>query len=111
MRQKFQVIRDDRKSVLRIREYAVVDKNLHNVATALLREENFSLLYEEIYESSFIRKKISNTGNLARDLRTENFFPISRYAVKIAEAVMDLYGQKGAPRQTVLFFDDKTASA
>ena len=109
MRQKFQVIRDDRKKVLRIREYAVVDKNLRNVATAHLREENFSLLYEEIYESAMIQRMISGTGNLARDLRTENFFPIARYALKIAEAVSDLYASKKT-RQRDLFFDDKTGA-
>jgi len=107
MRQKFQMIRDERKNILKIREYAVIEKNLQNVATIHLREENFSLLYEEIYESAIIKDTISRDGNLIRELRTMNFFPIARYAGKIAAAVVDLYGSKDE-RQAELFFDDKT---
>jgi hypothetical protein len=107
MRQKFQMIRDERKNILKIREYAVVNKNLQNVATTHLREENFSLLYEEIYESALIKDTISRDGNLIRELRTMNFFPVARYAVSIAKAVVDLYESKDA-RQSELFFDDKT---
>lgn len=107
MRQKFKMIRDERKKILKIREYAVVEKNLQNVATIHLREENFSLLYEEIYESAIIEGAISSEGNLIRKLRTENFFPAARYAVSIAKAVVDLYESKDA-RQSELFFDDKT---
>ena len=39
-------------------------------------------------------------------LRTENFFPIENYAVKIAEAVADLYDSE-EKSQVELFFDDK----
>lgn len=108
MRQKFQMIRDERKNILKIREYAVIEKNLQNVATIHLREENFFLLCEEIYESTVIEDTISREGNLISKLRTENFFPIAHYAVKIAKAVTDLYESKDA-NQAVLFFDDKAA--
>lgn len=106
MRQKFQMIRDERKKILTIREYAVIQKNLQNVATIHLREENFSLLCEEIYESALIEKAIASEGNLVRKLRTENFFPIDRYAVRIAKAVTDLYKSRNS-RESELFFDDK----
>jgi len=107
MRQKFQMIRDGKKNILKIREYAVIEKNLHNVATANLREENFFLMCEEIYDSGIIEDAISSSGNLIPKLRTENFFPVARYAVSIAKAVVDLYESKDA-RQSELFFDDKT---
>ncbi|MEZ4578457.1 MAG: hypothetical protein R2875_10710 [Desulfobacterales bacterium] len=43
--------------MLKIREYAVVDKNLKNVATAHLRADDFSLIYEETYANDAIEKR------------------------------------------------------
>jgi len=105
MRQKYQVIRDDVGKILTIREYAIVDKNLRNVATSNLREMDFFLLYEETYASSIIENAISGDVDLVRTLRTVNFFPTAEYAVELAEAVAGLYKAKGEG-QSELFFDD-----
>jgi len=105
MRQKYLMIRDDNENILKIREYAVIDKNLKNVATSNLREDNFFLLYEEIYDSSIIENVIASKEKLIQVLRTINFFPSVSYAVKIAEAVMNLYDSNDGC-QAELFFDD-----
>jgi len=105
MRQKYQMIRDDAEKILKIREYAIIDKNLKNVATANLREMDFFLLYEEIYDSSIIESAIANNGNLIQALRTVNFFPAANYAAELADAVVDLY-DSDKEGQSELFFDD-----
>ncbi len=110
MRQKYQMIRDDAENILKIREYAVIDKNLRNVATHNLREENFSLLYEETYDSSTIEHVIASEENLVQALRTVNFFPAGGYAEELAEAVIGLYDSENKS-QTELFFDDKNRIA
>jgi hypothetical protein len=106
MRQKYQMIRDDAGNMLKIREYAVIDKNLKNVTTFNLRETDFFLLYEEIYDSSIIKSTIAGAENLIQTLRTANFFPAANYAADLAEAVTGLYESKDE-RQAELFFDDK----
>lgn len=105
MRQKYLMIRDDSKNTLKIREYAVIDKNLKNVATSNLREENFFLMYEEIYDSSVIENAIAGDENLIQALRTVNFFPTGNYAAELAEAVQGLYNAE-KDCQAELFFDD-----
>ena len=105
MRQKYQMIRDDVENILKIREYAIIDKDLKNVATANLREMDFFLLYEETYDRSFIKSAIAGEKNLIQALRTVNFFPVANYAAELAEAVMGLY-DSGKECQTELFFDD-----
>ncbi len=107
MRQKYQMIRDDAENILKIREYAVIDKNLKNVATSNLREIDFFLLYEEIYDSSIIESAIAGAGNLIQALRTVNFFPVGSYAAELAQAVMGLYESEDGS-QAELFFDDAT---
>ncbi len=105
MRQKYQMIRDDVEKILKIREYAVIDKNLKNVSTFNLREMDFFLLYEETYDSSIIENAIAGEADLVKALRTANFFPASNYAAELAEAVTGLYGAKDEG-QSELFFDD-----
>ena len=107
MRQKYQMIRDDAENILKIREYAIIDKNLKNVATSNLRETDFFLLYEEIYDSSFIESAIAGEKNLIQALRTDNFFPAANYAAELADAVMSLYNSEDGI-QSELFFDDAT---
>lgn len=105
MRQKYQMIRDDVGKILKIREYAIIDKNLKNVSTSNLREMDFFLLYEETYDSSMIESAIAGEGDLIQTLRTVNFFPAANYAAELADAVEGLYGSK-KQGQTELFFDD-----
>jgi len=105
MRQKYQMIKDDVGKILKIREYAVIDKNLKNVATSNLREMDFFLLHEEIYDSSMIESAIANQADLVQALRTVNFFPAGNYAAELADAVVVLYDSDKDCRSEI-FFDD-----
>ena len=106
MRQKFVISLNETAGRLRIREYAIVDKNLNRVPSSFLRKGDFQFLGEEIYDSEVILSSISKGINaLVVSLRTKNIFPIEPYAIKIAESVEALY----ASSETVtkeLFFDD-----
>jgi hypothetical protein len=106
MRQKYVISRDDTKNKLKIREYAVIDKNLKKVASSILQKANFSFLCEETYESEIIVSSISKGMNtLVAILRTHNIFPIEPYVTKIAESVMALYNSS-EDGSVELFFDD-----
>lgn len=106
MRQKFFISRTSKSNQLKIMEYAVLGKNLKNVASENLRADNFSLVGEETYENSKIVDSISEGNNAIMGmLRTHNIFPIYPYACKIAEAIRDLY--RGQENDTIeLYFDD-----
>jgi hypothetical protein len=106
MRQKYVNSRDGAKNKLKIREYAILDKNLKKVASSMLQNEGFSFLCEETYESEIIVSSISKGKNaLVAILRTHNIFPIEPYATKIAESVMALYNSSEED-SVELFFDD-----
>ena len=105
MRQKYLMIRDDDENILKIREYAVIDKNLKNVASTNLRDIDFFLLYEETYDGDIIENAIAGEDDLVETLRTANFFPALNYATELAEAVTALYDSQGKGRKE-LFFDD-----
>ena len=106
MRQKYVISRNVAKNKLKIREYAIIDKNLKKVASSMLKKGNFSFLCEETYESEIIVSSISKGMNaLIAILRTHNIFPIEPYANKIAESVMALYNSS-EDGSAELFFDD-----
>ena len=106
MRQKYVISRNLKRNELKIMEYAILHKDLKKVASENLRKDNFSLIGQETYKSDSIINSIS-LGNaaLVGTLRTHNIFPISQYALKIAETIKGLY--KLPEDSTVeLFFDD-----
>jgi hypothetical protein len=106
MRQKYVISRNGAKNNLKIREYAIIDKNLNKVASSMLRKGSFSFLCEETYESEIIESSISKGMNaLISILRTDNIFPIEPYSTKIAESVMALY-DSSEDGSMELFFDD-----
>lgn len=106
MRQKFVISLNEKTDKLKIREYAVIDKNLNKVPSSFLRKGDFQFLCEEIYESKVILISISNGINaLLAILRTRNFFPIEPHARKIAESVTALYDSTDNATKE-LFFDD-----
>jgi hypothetical protein len=106
MRQKYVISRDDDKNKLKIREYAIIDKNMKKVASSMLQKGSFSFLCEETYESEIIVNSISKGMNTLLDiLRTHNIFPIEPYATKIAESVKALYNSS-EDGSVELFFDD-----
>jgi hypothetical protein len=106
MRQKYVISLNDIKNKLKIREYAILDKNLNKVPSSMLQKGNFSFLCEESYESKIIKSSISKGMNaLVAILRTDNIFPIEPYATKIAGSVMELYNSTEYD-SVELFFDD-----
>ena len=94
MKQKYTILKDTQSHQLIIREYAELDK------------EVLSLLCEETYADRTIQSVIkSGKESLITTLRTKNLYPPAKYADKIAEVVMALYGS--TDRESVdLFFDD-----
>ncbi len=106
MRQKYVISRDDVKNKLKIREYAITNKDMKKVASSMLQKGNFSFLCEETYENEVIVRSISQGKDaLIAKLRTHNIFPIEPYAIKIAESVTALYNSS-EDDPVELFFDD-----
>jgi hypothetical protein len=106
MRQKYIISQEGSKNDFKIREYAIIDKNLRNVDSDMLRQEDFEFLCEETYSHDSIERSIAQGKEAVVDaLRTPNLFPIRPYVLKIAESVMVLFDS--AENQSVeLFFDD-----
>ncbi|MFZ0241293.1 MAG: hypothetical protein WAL90_06550 [Desulfobacterales bacterium] len=94
MKQKYEIVKDDEKNILILREYAELDK------------DTLSPLCEESYEISAIAAAVSGGKSaLIAALRTKNMYPPGLYAEQIAAAVMDLLA--GGDRQVAtLLFDD-----
>ena len=87
-------MKDDKKNKLIIREYAELDKEI------------LSHLCEEIYEKESIESAIAKgKETLISTLRTKALFPISIYAEKIAEAVINMY-EHANDQSVELFFND-----
>lgn len=106
MRQKYVISRDGVKNKLKIREYAIIDKNLKKLASSILEKGSYTFLCEETYESEIIMSSISKGMTaLVAVLRTHNIFPIKPNATKIAESVMALYNSS-EDDSVELFFDD-----
>ena len=59
MRQKYVILIDDAQERLKIKEYAIIDKNMRKVAFHMLKKGSFSFLYEETYESDTLLKSMS----------------------------------------------------
>jgi hypothetical protein len=106
MRQKYILIQDGPSGDLHIQEYAVVDKDLKNMANELLQDDHFDIIAESHYTGEAIQRSISQGPSKVVDtLRTPNFFPIAPYANKLAETVIALYDDP-QEEPLVLFFDD-----
>lgn len=95
MKQKYSILKDDKKNKLIIREYAELDKEI------------LSFLCEEIYDNESIETAIAKgKETLISTLRTKALFPISIYAEKIAEAVINMYEHEN-DQSVELFFNDR----
>ena len=94
MKQKYSIFKDVKENKLIIREYAELDKEI------------LSLLCEEIYDNESIESAIvKGKETLISTLRTKALFPISMYAEKIAESVINMYELEN-DQSVELFFDD-----
>jgi len=106
MHQKYVIHRNIEKNNLRIKEYAIIDKTTKKVEHFNPRNNNFSFLCEENYESEIIVSAISKgLKALIAVLRTQNIFPVEPYAIKIAETVKELY-KISEDGSVELFFND-----
>ena len=94
MKQKYLILRNDKKTNLIIKEFAELDK------------EVFSFLCEESFDDESVESAIAKGKEaLIATLRTKNLFPIGIYAEKIAETVMGIY-ESGNDQSVELFFND-----
>jgi len=94
MKQKYAILKNDKKTGLIIREYAELDKGI------------FSLLCEETFEDETVKLAIAkDKATLIKTLRTQNLFPLGIYAEKIAEAVTKMY-ESGDDQPVELLFND-----
>ena len=77
MRQKYMISRNDTTEQLKIREYAVTERDPKKVLVSMLEKSKFSFLCEETYASDIILSAISRGPQaLVASLRTHNIFPI-----------------------------------
>lgn len=106
MRQKFIIKNDTTNSELNIKEYANLDReNKNNLNES--SKESFTMLFEETYGKELILSEIKKgRKNLVSALRTQNMFPITVYAEKIADSVIELYEVENN-LSIELLFDDK----
>ena len=106
MHQKYMISIDADSNMLKISEYAIVDKIPKNAISPTHAKEHYSLLGEETYNEEDIIQSISKGGgSLISAIRTKNIFPIEPYARKIAETVKELY-QSSSKNSEELFFND-----
>ena len=95
-----------KKKILNIKEFAVVEKDTKNVDSSKLRDDHFDLVCEQDYDGGVIaRSAAAGNDELVETLRTPNLYPIAPYAVKIAQSVIDLI-EDDKDRCVELFFDD-----
>jgi len=94
MKQKYIISKDSDQKKLVIKEFAELDK------------EMLSLLCEEEYDNKIIKSAISEGKKaLISVLRTNNMYPPSVYAEKIAQAVIDIFASKDSQSVEVSFND------
>ena len=94
MKQKYEIVRDDEKNQLVLREHAELDKDM------------MSLLCEQTYTQADVEEAIRNGPQaLMNVLRTKNMYPPGYYIERIAAAIVEITGQ-GDKTSAELVFDD-----
>ncbi len=95
MKQKYLILKNNKKNELIIREFAELNKN------------TFTLMCEETFDDKLVKSAINKGSQaLIATLRTKNMYPNAICAAKIAEEVVNLYKSKDAD-SVELYFDDK----
>ena len=111
MRQKYRICQLQKEKMVRIQEFAVIEKDTKNVDSSMLREDHFDLICEERYDSEALaRSAEAGHGELVGAIRTPNLYPIADYAERIAASVMKLV-LDDHDRCIDLFFDDNEIAA
>lgn len=106
MHQKFMISMDLDSNMLKIYEYAIIDKIPKNSISMDQTKTKYALLCEETYNLNDIIKLISKgRSSLVSAIRTKNLFPIEPYAQRIAETVKKLYQSSGKNAAELLFND------
>lgn len=106
MHQKYMISMDLDNNMLKISEYAIVDKIPKNSISMDQTKVKYALLCEETYNLNDIIQLISRgRSSLISAIRTKNFFPIEPYAKRIAETVKKLY-QSSSQNAAELLFND-----
>ena len=94
MNQKYIIQKDDEKNVLRIKEFAELDKEI------------MSLVYEQAYEWETIAEAAAAGVNaVIHVIRSQNIYPPQLYAVKMAESIREIHDQ-GSLEPVELVFND-----
>lgn len=95
MKQKYLILKNNKKNELIIREFTELNKN------------TFTLMCEETFDDKLVKSAINKGSQaLIATLRTKNMYPNAICAAKIAEEVVNLYKSKDAD-SVELYFDDK----
>jgi hypothetical protein len=95
MKQKYSIVKNGKEEDLIIREYGELDKDI------------LFLLCEETFPADTVKAAIQGgKAALVTALRTQNMYPPSGYADRIAEAVIQVY-DSGEKEGVDIFFDDK----
>lgn len=95
MKQKYLILKNNKKNELIIREFAELNKSA------------FTLMCEETFDDKLVKSAINKGSQaLIATLRTKNMYPNAICAAKIAEEVVNLYKSKDAD-SVELYFDDK----
>lgn len=108
MLQRFDISIDDKANNLTIEEFAVLGRVSRKSEHFEPANEKYLLIHEVTYDTDRIRVAI-NKGTMAliSELRSDDFFPISPCMEKIAEGVIELFGDDTDSFYEV-FFDDRT---
>ncbi len=106
MIQKYLIVRDEKKDLLTIEEFAVLERVYGFGEFPSYRAEDFSLRCKEEYNSDAVEKAIPlGKSALISVLRTRNMYPVSHHAAAIADSIIDLYESRNE-KSVELLFDD-----
>ena len=95
MKQKYVILKNNKKNELIIKEFSELSKDA------------FTLTCEETFHGKLVESAINKgSQSLIATLRTKHMYPTGICAAKIAEEVINLYKSKNAD-STELYFDDK----
>ena len=94
MKQKFELLKSENNTHLRIREFAELEK------------EVYSLLCEEVYDDANVKTAIAGGKDvLISALRTKNMYPPGIFAEEIATTVTRMYAADKETSVNLIFND------
>jgi len=95
MKQKYVILKNNKKNELIIKEFAELNKDA------------FTLMYAETFHGELVESAINKGSQaLIATLRTKHMYPTGKCAARIAKEVINLYKSKDTD-SIELYFDDK----